>query len=202
VTLEVVTLPLGIYQTNCYLAAREGAAEAIVVDPGDTPQAVLAALSDRGWIAAGVLVTHSHVDHIGGVAGVAAAVGVPVWMSRDEADWLRSHPQAPHDPEHLLDGGEAFEVAGIAFRTFAVPGHSPASIAYATEGVVFSGDVLFAGSIGRTDLEGGDLQTLLRSIGGLLDALPGDTVVASGHGPATTLEREQATNPFLVELRA
>ncbi len=93
-------------------------------------------------------------------------------------------------------------LAGIEFRTFAVPGHSPASIAYATDGIVFSGDILFAGSIGRTDLDGGDMDTLVASIGRLMDAMPGDTVVASGHGPATTLERERQTNPFLGTLRS
>jgi glyoxylase-like metal-dependent hydrolase (beta-lactamase superfamily II) len=202
VTLEVVSMPLGPYGTNCYLVAQAGAAAAVVVDPGDTPDTVTRVLEERDWIPQGILVTHGHIDHIGGVRGVAEAYGIEVWAPAGEAGRLREHETAPYEPEHLLTGDEDVELAGIGFRTYSVPGHSPASIAYATEGVVFSGDILFSGSIGRTDLDGGDLDTLVASIGRLMDALPGDTVVASGHGPATTLERERQTNPFLGTLRS
>ncbi|MFI5050079.1 MAG: MBL fold metallo-hydrolase [Gaiellales bacterium] len=201
-TLEVVSMPLGVYGTNCYLAALPGSADAVVVDPGDTPEAVARVLDDRGWSPRGILVTHGHIDHIGGVKELADTYDIEVWAPRGEADRLREHETAPHAPEHLLEGGETVGLAGIEFRTFAVPGHSPASIAYATDGIVFSGDILFAGSIGRTDLDGGDMDTLVASIGRLMDAMPGDTVVASGHGPATTLERERQTNPFLGTLRS
>lgn len=201
-TLDVVSMSLGVYGTNCYLVAQSESSDAVVVDPGDTPEQVIGALNDRGWEPRGILVTHGHIDHIGGVAGLAHHYEIEVWAPRGEAGKLHAHEPAPYEPEHLLEGGETVGVAGIDFRTYAVPGHSPASVAYATEGIVFSGDILFSGSIGRTDLEGGDMDTLVASIGRLMDALPGDTVVASGHGPATTLEHERRTNPFLGALRS
>lgn len=200
-TLDVVSMSLGVYGTNCYLVALPDSPDAVVVDPGDTASQVSSALVDRGWTPRGILITHGHIDHIGAVAELAREHGIEVWAPRGEAGKLRDH-ESPHEPEHLLDGGETVGVAGIEFRTFAVPGHSPASVAYATDGIVFSGDILFAGSIGRTDLEGGDMDTLVASIGRLMDALPGDTIVASGHGPATTLDRERQTNPFLGALRS
>jgi hydroxyacylglutathione hydrolase len=199
--LEIVQLPLGSYQANCYLVAREGGSEAAVIDPGDSPELVLAQLAERGWTAAGVLVTHGHIDHLGGVAAVARGAGVDVWMPAGEADLLREHP-APHAPEHLLEGGETVELAGIAFAVTLVPGHSPASVAYYADGHLFVGDVLFAGSVGRTDLAGGDMGTLLRSIDTLIRAYPPETIVLPGHGPVTTLGAEHRSNPFLGPLRA
>ena len=200
--LEIVQLPVGAYQANCYLVAREGGSGAVVIDPGDEPDAVQAELGRRGWTAAGVLVTHGHIDHIGGVAAVARAAGVDVWMPAGEADLLREHPAAPHAPEHLLEGGERVSLAGIEFAVTLVPGHSPASVAFGTDGHLFVGDVLFAGSVGRTDLAGGDMQTLLESIAALLRAYPPETIVLPGHGPVTTLGDERDTNPFLGPLRA
>lgn len=195
-TPDVVQLALGAYRTNCYLIAAEGARAAVVVDPGDEAERVLRALSDRGWTAAGVLVTHGHSDHLGAVHAVAEHFGVDVWMPRGEADRLRGTVGGEHDPEHLLDGGELIELAGLRFDTLLVPGHSPASVAFHTPGLLFCGDVLFAGSVGRTDLEGGDMGTLLASIRRLME-LPPDTIVLPGHGPATTLAHELETNPFL-----
>ncbi|HUZ83963.1 MAG TPA: MBL fold metallo-hydrolase [Gaiellales bacterium] len=197
---DVVQLALGAYRTNCYLIAAEGAEQAVVVDPGDGAGIVLDELGRRGWRAAGVLVTHGHHDHLGAVHAVAEAFGVDVWMPRREADRLRTLAGAEHEPDHLLDGGEAVSVGGLEFETLPVPGHSPASIAYTTGELLLSGDVLFAGSVGRTDLEGGNAATLLASIRRLMQ-LPPDTVVLPGHGPATTLRRELETNPFLAELR-
>src|SRR5437667_7532934 len=132
--LDIVQMPLGAYQTNCYLVAREGATEAVVIDPGDGPGAVLAVLGDRGWTAVALLVTHGHDDHLGAVKAVAEASGIEVWMPRDEADDLRLLDGAAHEPDHLLDGGETVSVAGIEFDTHLVPGHSPASIAYHANG--------------------------------------------------------------------
>jgi glyoxylase-like metal-dependent hydrolase (beta-lactamase superfamily II) len=202
VTLQVAALQLGPYQTNCYLVAREGAATAVIVDPGDEPQRVLDSLGHHGWTPGGILVTHGHLDHIGAVKALAEQTGVDVWMARGDADSLRTFRPAPYDPEHVVGGGETAEIAGVEFRAFDVPGHTAGSVAFATEGMVFSGDVLFAGSVGRTDLAGGDMPTLVESIALLMRELPGDTVVLSGHGPPTTLEQERATNPFLGELRS
>jgi len=199
--LDIVQLPLGAYRTNCYLVAREGASDAAVIDPGDSPATVLSVLVDRGWNGAGVLLTHGHHDHLGAVKGVAEAAGVEVWMPRGEAGDLRTLAEVPYEPDHLLDGGELVTVAGIDFDTTPVPGHSRASIAYQAGGHLFSGDVLFAGSVGRTDFAGGDMPTLVRSIRRLMDAYPPETIVLPGHGPATTLAHERESNPFLQELR-
>jgi hydroxyacylglutathione hydrolase len=200
--LEIVQLPLGAYQANCYLVAREGGPEAVVIDPGDTPERVAGHLEQRGWTAVGVLVTHGHLDHLGGVAAIARDAGVDVWMPAGEADLLREFPGAPHGPEHLLDGGETVTLAGIEFAVTLVPGHSPASVAYQADGHLFVGDVLFAGSVGRTDLAGGDMETLLESIATLMRAYPPETIVLPGHGPVTTLGEERDRNPFLGPLRA
>jgi hydroxyacylglutathione hydrolase len=200
--LEIVQLPLGAYQANCYLVAREGATEAVVIDPGDTPDRVMGQLEQRGWTAVGVLVTHGHIDHLGGVAAVAREAGVDVWMPAGEADLLREFPGASYAPEHLLDGGETVSLAGIDFAVTLVPGHSPASVAFHADGHLFVGDVLFAGSVGRTDLAGGDMGTLLESIATLMRAYPPETIVLSGHGPVTTLGEERDRNPFLGPLRA
>lgn len=200
-TLEVVSLPLGAYQTNCYVVSSQGSSDAVVVDPGDDAASVLGLLEERGLTLRAILVTHGHLDHIGAVRDLAAAAGVPVWMARGDADDLRAFALAPYDPEHLVGGGETVDVAGITFRTFDVPGHTAGSVAFAADGVAFVGDVLFAGSIGRTDLAGGDFDTLIASIALLMRELPPETVVAPGHGPPTTLGRELETNPFLDGLR-
>jgi hydroxyacylglutathione hydrolase len=200
--LDVIQLPLGPYQTNCYIVAREGAADVAVIDPGDAADTVLGFLAERDLVVRGVLVTHGHSDHLGAVKAVAEAAGVDVWMPRGEADELRELEAAPYDPDHLLDGGELVTVAGIDFDVTAVPGHSRASIAYHAAGHLYSGDVLFAGSVGRTDFPGGDMPTLLRSIGRLMEAYPPDTIVLPGHGPVTTLAVQRQSNPFLGELRA
>ena len=157
--------------------------------------------AERGWTAAGVLVTHGHIDHLGGVAAVARESGVDVWMPAEEADLLREHEHAPHAPEHLLEGGETVTLAGIDFAVTLVPGHSPASVAFYADGHLFVGDVLFAGSVGRTDLTGGDMETLLESIATLMRAYPPETIVLPGHGPVTTLGEERDRNPFLGPLR-
>jgi hydroxyacylglutathione hydrolase len=201
VTLEVVSLPLGAYQTNCYVVSTEGSTDAVVIDPGDAAETVLGVLAERGLTLRAVLVTHGHLDHIGAVRDLAERAGVEVWMARGDADDLRRFGPAPYDPEHVVSGGDTVDVAGIGFRVLDVPGHTAGSVAFAADGVAFVGDVLFAGSIGRTDLQGGDLDTLIASIGLLMRELPPDTVVAPGHGPATTLERELASNPFLGPLR-
>ncbi|HET7127794.1 MAG TPA: MBL fold metallo-hydrolase [Gaiellaceae bacterium] len=207
--LVVDSFVMGPFQSNCYVVrAERGAAEAVVIDPGDDPTPLRLELAGLGARTGGILVTHTDVDHIGGVAALAAGTGVDVWAPAGELETMRSGETrggtrvTPHDPEHGVSGGDEISVAGITFDVVDVPGHSPGHVAFHAEGHLFSGDLLFAGSVGRVDLPGGDWETLLSSVRALLDRFPGDTVVHPGHGPATTLERELQTNPFLRDLRA
>ena len=203
---------LGAPQENCYVVrAGRDAPEAVVVDPGDDAEQLRRGLAARGARCAAILVTHCHWDHLGAVADLAEATGAPVSMSRLEAPVLESPDDfyaalgiriRPYRPDVLLEGDESFEAAGIGFETLTVPGHSPGHLAFHADGCLFSGDVLFAGGVGRVDLPGGDWDALLASIRALLDRFPPDTVVYPGHGPRTTLGAELARNPFLAELRA
>jgi hydroxyacylglutathione hydrolase len=202
-SLAVDRYELGPVGTNCYVVRLQpGATEAVVIDPG-------AATDELPNACAAILITHSHWDHLGGVADLAERTGAKVYMPRQEApvlarpsDWYPEISLRPYDADVLLDGGETLELAGISFETLSVPGHSPGHVAYYADGALFSGDVLFAGSVGRTDLPFSDWDTLVGSIRGLMDRFPPETIVYSGHGPETTLGAELARNPFLAELRA
>ena len=207
--LAVDRYELGPIGTNCYVVRRErGAPELVVVDPGDDATTLRLELARTGGTVAGILVTHTHYDHIGAVADLAEATGAPVYVSETEARVL-ANPDAyyqgmrirPWQAETTLAGDETFELAGIEFQTVEVPGHSPGHLAFYADGSLFSGDVLFAGSVGRVDLPYGDWNTLVESIRTLVDRFPPETVVYSGHGPPTTLGAELARNPFLAELR-
>jgi glyoxylase-like metal-dependent hydrolase (beta-lactamase superfamily II) len=201
---------LGQFGTNCYVVrADRSATEAVVVDPGDEAAQLRIELARAGVRCAGILVTHTHWDHIGAVAELAEASGAPVSISQLEApvlarpdDFYPGMGVRAHDAEVELAGDETFELAGIAFETLRVPGHSPGHLAFHAAGALFSGDVLFAGSVGRTDLPFGDWDTLVASIRLLVERFPPETVVYSGHGPPTTLGAELARNPFLAEVRA
>ena len=206
--LVVDSFLMGAFQSNCYVVRSErGAAEAAVVDPGDDPTPLRLELARLGARTGGILVTHTDVDHVGGVAALAEGTGAEVWAPAAEADALREGVTrggfrvGAHEPAHVVTGGDRFTVAGIAFEVIDVPGHSAGHVAFLAEGELFSGDLLFAGSVGRVDLEGGDWETLLASVRALADRLPPETVLHPGHGPATTLGRELQTNPFLRELR-
>jgi glyoxylase-like metal-dependent hydrolase (beta-lactamase superfamily II) len=208
--LDVTRLELGPIGTNCYLVRTPGAEEAVVVDPGADAAEIRLELAQRGAECVAILVTHGHWDHLGGVADLAEGTGAPVYMAEGERmllEYVNDYTPPgvtfrPYTPDVLLSGDETLELAGISFDTVRVPGHSPAHLAYAADEVLFSGDVLFAGSVGRADLPGADWDVLLASIRSLADRFPPETMVYPGHGPATTLGAELATNPFLAELRA
>jgi len=210
-TLAVDQLSLGQVGTNCYLVRADRAATAaVVVDPGADVAAIRLSLARSGATCAAILLTHSHYDHIGALADLAEGTGAPVWLPEGELDvFRRPNDFFPGVPTRayageatLLGGGETVEAAGISFQVRHVPGHSPGHLSYYADGCLFSGDVLFAGSVGRTDLPFGDWETLLESIRSLIEAHTPETIVYSGHGPATTLGNELARNPFLAELRA
>jgi glyoxylase-like metal-dependent hydrolase (beta-lactamase superfamily II) len=242
--LDVRSFTVGPVQENCYIVRlkpggdepAEDPAPAVIVDPGDEPERLLAAVSSLGVQVQAILITHCHFDHIGAVAPVAAATGAPVYCPEIEspllADIMRWVPPGfgpfeSYQPDHTLVGGERLSLAGMDLDVLFTPGHSPGHLTYAIsassarsdaagkhealpanagedarERALFSGDVLFAGSVGRVDLPGGDWATLERSIGSLLAAFPPQTGVFPGHMGITTLGREREANPFLSELRS
>jgi hydroxyacylglutathione hydrolase len=210
--MEVRYETVGPVQENCWIARRDGGDRALMFDPGEEADRLLAAVADMGVTVEAILLTHCHFDHIGAVAPVARATGAPVYCPEIEvpvlADimryvpWPGFGPYESYDADETVAGGERLALAGLEIDVVFVPGHSPGHVAYSipSEQALFAGDVLFQGSIGRTDLPGGDHATLLRSIGTLLDTLPDETHVLPGHMGPTTLGAERATNPFLHEL--
>ena len=199
---------LSAYQSNCYVVRVDrSSADAVVVDPGGDPSSLRLELASLGARTAAIFVTHGDVDHIAGVADLAAGTGAEVWAPAGEIEALRSGETrggsrvAPYEPEHTVVGGDEIAVAGMTFEVVDVPGHSAGHVAFVVDGTIFSGDLLFAGSVGRVDLPGGDWVTLIDSVRTLLDRFGRDAVVYPGHGTETTLGRELDTNPFLGELR-
>ena len=200
---------VGAFQENCYLVRPDGAEKALVIDPGDEAERLQGAMSELGVEPEAILLTHTHIDHIGAVAPIARATGVPVYCPRAELTILaqpdRFFPPAwgsveAWEADQPLDGGERLQLAGLDIDVVSTPGHSPGHVTYAIDGALFSGDVLFQNSIGRTDLPGADHATLMASIAGLLERFDDDTTVHPGHMGLTTLGRERAANPFLQAL--
>jgi hydroxyacylglutathione hydrolase len=205
--MDIRSLTVGPLQENCWIVRRDD--RALVIDPGDEAERIVAAVDDVNVEA--ILLTHTHFDHVGAVAPLARHTGAPVYCPELEVPVLQDinayvfpgfGPFEPYDPEHTVRGGERLSLAGLDLDVVFTPGHSPGHVSYsiAAEQVLLDGDVLFQGSIGRTDLPGGDFRTLMDSIATLLNALPDETRVLSGHMGETTLGRERATNPFLHEL--
>jgi hydroxyacylglutathione hydrolase len=215
--MDVRMFTVGPVQENAFLLRRDGSDRALMVDPGEEAPKLLGAIEALGVTLDAILLTHCHFDHTGAVAPVAKATGAPVYCPEIEVPllqdimayvpWPGFGPFESWDPEHTVAGGERLELAGYDIDVLFTPGHSPGHVTYAiadeAEGAptaLFSGDVLFQSSIGRTDLPGGDHATLLASIATLLERFDDDTVVHPGHMGLTTLGAERAHNPFLAEL--
>jgi hydroxyacylglutathione hydrolase len=210
--MDVRMFTVGPVAENTYIFRHEGSDRALIVDPGDEPDKLLGAVDALGVTLEGILLTHTHFDHVGAVAPVAKATGAEVWVPEAEkfvlddimafVPWPGFGPFESYDAEHTLSGGDRLELAGFEIDVLFTPGHSPGHVTFSipSESAVFSGDVLFEGSVGRTDLPGGDWGTLLESIRGLVDGLPEETTVYPGHMGVTSLGAERAGNPFLAEL--
>ena len=202
--MNIDTLPLGSYQTNCYLVWAEGSDRCAVIDPGYEPETVLAKLAQRGLALDAILLTHGHFDHVGAVEALVKATGCSLWMK--ESDYTqRKNPQNDflypiHDCDfcqvNFCEEGEHISAGGLTFRVMETPGHTWGSVCYLCQDAMFCGDTLFAGSCGRTDLPGGDSKTMaltLEALGEIED----DYRIFPGHGGSSTLAREKQTNPYM-----
>ncbi len=205
--LEVLSLPNGAFQENCFVVADMETGDAALVDPGEEADRFLRTVEARGLTLRAIWLTHAHVDHVLGVRQVVEATGVPVYLHPDDrrlydgaaaqGAWFGLQVEPLPPPEHQLAHGDRVGIGGLEFEVRHVPGHSPGSVAFVGHGIALVGDAVFAGSVGRVDLPGGDGPTLLKSIREHLLTLPDETVVYSGHGPETTIGRERVSNPFL-----
>jgi len=214
VSLDVRMLTVGPLQENAYLLRPAGGERALLVDPGEEADRLLGVIAELGVTLDAILLTHTHFDHVGAVAAVARATGAPVYVPELERDVLANindyvrfpgfGPFESYEAEETVAGGERLQLAGLDIDVFFTPGHSPGHVTYSVDGedALFSGDVLFQGSVGRVDLPGGDWPTLQASIESLLERFDDDTRVHPGHMGLTTLGAERATNPFLAEIRA
>jgi hydroxyacylglutathione hydrolase len=203
--------PVGSIGANCYIFGDDGTGEVLVIDPGDEPERILARLRDLGARPVAIVNTHGHFDHIGGVSSVRRATGAPFWIHEAEREVLEQGPARARlvfglelppspEPDRWLADGDRLDVGGLTLVVRHTPGHSPGGVCLLGDGIAFVGDTLFAGSIGRTDLPGADLDTLLASIARVLLPLPDETVCYPGHGPETTIGEEKRANPFLASL--
>ena len=210
--MDVRMFTVGPVQENCFLLRSDDSDRALIVDPGEEAERILAPVEELGLTVEAILVTHCHFDHIGAVAPVAEATGAPVYCPEIEvpvlADimafvpWPGFGPSESYEADETVSGGETLELAGLEIDVLFTPGHSPGHVTYSVRGedAIFSGDVLFQGSVGRTDLPGGDWATLLESIRSLVDSHSPETTVYPGHMGITSLGAERASNPFLAEL--
>ncbi|MDO8735967.1 MAG: MBL fold metallo-hydrolase [Thermoleophilia bacterium] len=210
ISVNIITWPVGPLQANCYYIFEPGTGAGLVVDPGGDPEFLVRSIYEAGGRCDAIFITHGHPDHLGGVAGLAAATGAPVYASAgakaalDDPVSSMLFPGLPpfeaHAVENLLAGGETINIDGIEVHVISTPGHSPGSLTFFIDGSLFTGDLLFHGSIGRTDLPGGSFDELADSVKGLILRYPPDTKVYPGHGNTTTLAAEREDNPFLTDL--
>lgn len=211
-SLDVQMLTVGPIAENCFVVRQDGSGRGLIVDPGDEHERILATVDEMGAKVEAILITHCHFDHVGAVAPLATVTGAPVYCPEIEKKVLADimsyvpvpgiGPYESYDADETVSGGEALELAGMTLDVIFTPGHSPGHVTYSVrdEEAMFSGDVLFQGSVGRVDLPGGDGPTLIRSIRELVESHPPETGVYPGHMGVTTLGAERATNPFLAEL--
>ena len=205
--MRIIQIPNGPFVENCYLVVDEQARECAVVDPGEEAGLILHKVAATGAKPVAIWLTHAHIDHVVGVPRVAEETGAPVWLHPadrplydavpEQAAWFGLEAPALPPPDRTFAHGDVVHVGELAFQVRHTPGHSPGSVWLVGPGVVLGGDVLFAGSIGRTDLPGGDFDTLIASIERELLSLPEATIVYTGHGPETTVGHERRSNPFL-----
>jgi hydroxyacylglutathione hydrolase len=210
--MDVRMFTVGPVQENAFLVRADGSDHALMIDPGDEAPKLIGAVEALGVTLDAILLTHTHFDHVGAVAPVARATGAPVYCPKVEvpvlADimayvpWSGFGPYESYDADETVEGGERLRLAGMDVEVLFTPGHSPGHVTYAIESeqALFSGDVLFQGSVGRTDLPGGDHATLMASIAMLLERFDDEAAVYPGHMGLTTLGRERASNPFLQDL--
>ena len=206
--LMVRGIVVGVFAENCWLVGSRRTREAIVIDPGDQPEEILALSRDMGVTIKMIANSHGHMDHVLGVRAIQEATGVPFLLHRGDLEivrattssasaWLGREVDPPPYPSSFLSDGDDVDVAGVKLRVICTPGHTPGSVSFYTEGMLFSGDTLFQGSIGRTDLPGGDFQTEISSIIDRILQLPDDTVVLPGHMKETRIAAERESNPFV-----
>jgi hydroxyacylglutathione hydrolase len=212
--MEIITLVLGPVETNTYIAVDASSREAVVIDPAWEGEKIARRASQQGWTIRQLWLTHAHFDHLGGAAGIARLIApippvalhpldLPLWSQNGGAAMFGMQVDPGPRPSIQLEAGQKLQIGSLQFEVRYVPGHTPGHVVFysPTEQVVFCGDVIFAGSIGRTDLPGGDYRLLLEGIRTQILSLPDETRLLSGHGPATTVGQEKRSNPFLTDLR-